>query len=257
MSFKSAPTLAIPASNALCSTSKVVLVLCGGIGHSTDFLYHAVCRHPVYKIIASEIDGHPEARVLQRLGERWFDLPAPSQLDSASQAKTAVQVLVEDRSTNCGANASESRKLLETHGIRNPRSIVVMQDPTMCRRTTASFLKTYEDLGPNAPTVRSWPTFIPTIKAKDQDMPLEASTGLYGGFDFTVPGVDEEQLWSMDRFVDLTLGEIPRLRDDSDGYGPLGRGFIGHVDIPIDVEKCWGIVTAAIEHSGRNAPARY
>lgn len=234
-----------------------MLVLCGGIGHSTDFLYHAVSRHPLYKTIASEIDGLPEARVLQKLGERWFDLPAPSQPANASQVKTAVQVLVEDRSTNCGANASESRKLVEAHGIRNPRSIVVMQDPTMCRRTIASFLKTYEDLGSNAPTVRSWPTFIPTIKANDKDIPLEAKDGLYGGFDFTVPGMDDEQLWSMNRFANLTLGEIPRLRDDAEGYGPRGRGFIGHIDIPTDVKQAWSVATASMQYSSRKAPLRY
>jgi hypothetical protein len=36
----------------------------------------------------------------------------------------------------------------------------------------------------------------------------------------------------MERFVSLILGEIPRLRDDERGYGPKGRGFIAHVDVP-------------------------
>jgi hypothetical protein len=31
------------------------------------------------------------------------------------------------------------------------------------------------------------------------------------------------------------MGEIPRLSDDSDGYGPHGAGFIAHVDIPAEV----------------------
>lgn len=65
------------------------------------------------------------------------------------------------------------------------------------------------------------------------------------------------ELWVMDRFVDLVLGEIPRLRDDADGYGPRGRGFIGHVEIPIDIEQAWGIVTLAMERNGRKAPTRY
>lgn len=37
----------------------------------------------------------------------------------------------------------------------------------------------------------------------------------------------------------LALGEIPRLRDDENGYGPRGRGFIAHVDIPEAVEAAW------------------
>ncbi len=34
-------------------------------------------------------------------------------------------------------------------------------------------------------------------------------------------------------------GELPRLRDDATGYGPCGRDFIAHVDIPQDVEQAW------------------
>ena len=31
------------------------------------------------------------------------------------------------------------------------------------------------------------------------------------------------------------MGEIPRLSDDIDGYGPKGTGYIAHVDIPEEV----------------------
>jgi len=40
----------------------------------------------------------------------------------------------------------------------------------------------------------------------------------------------------------LLLGELPRLRDDINGYGPLGRDFIVHVDIPAEVEAAWQIL---------------
>lgn len=33
----------------------------------------------------------------------------------------------------------------------------------------------------------------------------------------------------------LYLGEIPHLRDDENGYGPLGKNFIAHVEIPPEV----------------------
>ena len=42
-------------------------------------------------------------------------------------------------------------------------------------------------------------------------------------------------MWSMERYVNLLMGEIPRLRDDENGYGPRGKGFIAHVDIPEEV----------------------
>ena len=39
-------------------------------------------------------------------------------------------------------------------------------------------------------------------------------------------------MWNIDRYVNLLMGEIPRLRDDENGYGPEGKNFIAHVDIP-------------------------
>lgn len=35
------------------------------------------------------------------------------------------------------------------------------------------------------------------------------------------------------------MGEVPRLRDDAEGYGPLGKGFIAHVEVPPEVEAAW------------------
>jgi len=39
------------------------------------------------------------------------------------------------------------------------------------------------------------------------------------------------------------MGEIPRLRNDADGYGPKGRGFIVAVDIPPAVEAAYDRLT--------------
>lgn len=35
--------------------------------------------------------------------------------------------------------------------------------------------------------------------------------------------VDREGLWSIGRFVEQIMGEIPRLRDDEKGYGAQGE----------------------------------
>lgn len=42
-------------------------------------------------------------------------------------------------------------------------------------------------------------------------------------------------MWDMERYITLLMGEIPRLCDNADGYEPKGKGFIAHVDIPDDV----------------------
>ena len=35
------------------------------------------------------------------------------------------------------------------------------------------------------------------------------------------------------------MGEIHRLSDDESGYGPRGRGYISHVEIPIEVRTAF------------------
>ncbi|EKG16664.1 protein of unknown function DUF218 [Macrophomina phaseolina MS6] len=191
------------------------LVICGGIGHSTPFLYEAISRHARFQEIYPAIRGLPESRVLAKLRDRFFHSGTPS------------VVLVEDRSTNCGANAIETRALLEKHGIPPPRSMLVVQDPTMARRTVASFQKAFQDL---APRILSCPTFVPQTQRAGSDIV------------YCTRAVDPAGLWDFGRFLDLILGEVPRLRDDAAGYGPSGKGYIVHVDVPPAVEQAWARV---------------
>lgn len=46
-------------------------------------------------------------------------------------------------------------------------------------------------------------------------------------------------MWDVDRYVNLLMGEITRLTDDANGYGPLGKNFIAHVDIPEEVQHAF------------------
>ncbi|GAA0070988.1 hypothetical protein UT300003_25120 [Clostridium sardiniense] len=43
----------------------------------------------------------------------------------------------------------------------------------------------------------------------------------------------------MNRYLSLIMGEIPRLLDNKEGYGPNGRGFIVHVEISKNVLKSY------------------
>ena len=203
------------------------LVLVGGIGHSTNLIYEAVARHPEYCRIQNEGDvvGLPESHVLQRILDHSFNIPKPDH--------DGPKVLIEDRSTNCGANAVETRKVLDQHGITGPLSCIVVQDPTMSLRTIASFEKAYEDLpGAEKPTFKACPVFVPKTRIED------------GRLEYEVNASDEfreelrlrpEALWEKQRFCELLVGEVTRLKDDENGYGPEGKGFIGHVDVPDEV----------------------
>ena len=63
-------------------------------------------------------------------------------------------------------------------------------------------------------------------------------------------------MWDMDRYITLLMGEIPRLRDDAEGYGPAGKGYIAHVDIPEEVETAFrNLQTVYADHIRQANPA--
>lgn len=79
-----------------------------------------------------------------------------------------------------------------------------------------------------SPTVRGLPGIVPLVST-DADVQLV----------FTAPNITQGQMWPMKRYLELVMGEIPRMRDDSNGYGPRGKGIIPHVDIPAEVEQAY------------------
>lgn len=54
-----------------------------------------------------------------------------------------------------------------------------------------------------------------------------------------ITGAPAQGLWSLERFIDLLMGEVKRLRDDEAGYGPRGKGYFAHVALPEAVEAAW------------------
>ncbi|KAF2020514.1 hypothetical protein BU24DRAFT_445722 [Aaosphaeria arxii CBS 175.79] len=203
------------------------LVLCGGIGHSTEPIYDAVARHPRFRDIAADVGGLPEAQVLHVIFERFY----ASQFAEDDPAPT---ILLEDRSITCATNATEARKLLEANGLGEIESMVIVQDPTMVRRTVECFKKAYEGAA-HVPRFEGCPVFVPVV-----------GSGAGGGLEFSAPVVAKEDMWPMERYLELVMGEIPRMRDDGNGYGPKGKGVIPHVDIPVEVEKAYGRLCDAI-----------
>lgn len=215
----------------------VTLVISGGIGHSTQYLYDAVARDEDHSDIASRIQGMAEADILLLLLRKSYGLTVGSSLELAIQ-KGLIKVLIDNKSTNCGANAIETKRLLDEQNIW-PRRLCVVQDPTMHRRTLAGFEKIYSEdalAKESMPELRGW-TVQPKVKLgangefawERSDEPTQALPN----------GTRDDELWDPARFISLVLGEIPRLRDDKDGYGPNGAGYISHVDIPEEVEEAW------------------
>ncbi|OCF45341.1 hypothetical protein I317_00864 [Kwoniella heveanensis CBS 569] len=215
------------------STEPAVLVISGGIGHSTSYLYEAVKRHPKYRSLYPKIDGKSEAETLHIiLLEYWPRIS--SSIDAGE-----LTLLIDQQSTNCGANAVESKKLLDRSGIW-PRSLYIVQDPTMHRRTAASFEKIYAE--DERSQTHGMPILLPSSFTPHLSLSLSDDRGICWSLDRESCNgrqIGEGELWDVERFVSLVMGEIPRLRDDKTGYGPKGAGFISHVNIPAEVEGAW------------------
>ncbi|GAA1558795.1 YdcF family protein [Kribbella hippodromi] len=181
-------------------TYSALILVSGGIGHSTQYLDEAIRRRGL-----SLATGRPESHVFRDLLIR--DGVAPT------------EIVVEDESANCGENAEFTRRL-----ITAAETLLLIQDPTMQRRTHACFERSFTDL----PGTRlfSYAPLIPWISTD------QVSAG---------PGTPP--IWSRARFRSLLLGEIHRLSPD--GYGPRGRDLIDHVDIPAEVQAAYNRLAAS------------
>lgn len=174
-------------------------MIVGGQGHSTDVLRVAM-RH---RMGWDDVAEQTEAALFDRyLAERY-----------------AVRAdLLEYESTNCGSNVRNALELLAAYDIPC-RRILLIQDASMQQRMDAGF------------RLRAPDTQIVNFAAHRTRVEL-----VDGELGFRTP---PDGMWPMDRYVSLLMGEIPRLTDDANGYGPAGRGFIAHVDVPDEVTRAY------------------
>jgi uncharacterized SAM-binding protein YcdF (DUF218 family)/predicted kinase len=197
------------------------LLVSGGVGHSTPYLRRAVREDQRYRDVPT--DARPESAIIAEILRRHHAVP-----DDA--------ILIEDESTNCGENARFSVDLLTATPLRL-QSVLLLQDPTMQRRTHECFRRSLRDA--DGVRVLSYAPFVPTVpdpNARDAR---------------NVHDEDGHTVWSVTRFTTLLLGEMRRLHDDEQGYGPRGADFIDHVDIPGDVMDAYQRVAVAHPQSVR------
>ena len=170
------------------------LVLVGGVGHTTD----------VHRALLGDATGRTEADLMAAYLQREHGIE---------------DLMLERRSSNCGENVVLARELVLGAGI-TPRTVALVQDPTMQRRMDAVFRLV-------------WPDAVPVNR----------------------PGPRRGRFaWPHERWVRLVMGEVPRLRDDAHGYGPRGAGFQASVDVPPEVEAAYAALVA--EHPDWGRPAR-
>lgn len=150
--------------------------------------------------------------------------------------------LLETSSTNCGNNITFLLDLLEGEG-RAPASVILCQDAVMQRRMDATWRHQVRERRSFAETrVVNWAAY-------------EAELACDGGR--LVWGKEPEGIWPLETLLQLLLGEVDRLTDDERGYGPRGRDFVVHVDVPSEVRDAACRLRDACGEEGRPPDERY
>jgi hypothetical protein len=175
-------------------------MIVGGAGHTTEALRRRI--HAICPEISTE--GRSEAECFA----------------GYLQSRYGLQVdFLETHSTNCGNNVTFCLDLWQAHGLA-PRSVILIQDASMQRRMEAVFRKY---LG--STLLLNYAAYSARVAVQN------------GNLCFAGPPI--AGMWEMERYLTLLLGEIPRLTDDANGYGPNGKNFLAHVEVPGSVRAAF------------------
>lgn len=171
-------------------------VIVGGAGHTTDTL-----RMQMQPFLPGIDTSHAsEAELFFAYIKQRYNLEPD---------------LLECHSTNCGNNITYLLDLLKEHHLQFS-SIILTQDATMQRRMDAGLRKYVS----SDVQIINYAAYHAEVTVNENRLTFAS----------TING-----MWDMERYITLLMGEIPRLYDTPDGYGPNGADYIAHVDIPTEV----------------------
>lgn len=210
-----------PFVRAMRSGAASCSIIVGGYGHTSARLLDEIERQ-------TGIRKKTEAEAFETLLEKQYGLQAD---------------FLETASTNCGNNITLLLDLLRQHQIP-ARRLIFIQDPSMQRRMDATLHKNSDAKVLNFAACR--PVFV----NKEGRLALDlAKTPDYS--DKT--GEDLTGMWDLKSCCSLLAGEMERLPDTAEGYGPKGKGFIAHVDIPESVKEAWDLIRRKMPGCSRKA----
>ena len=144
---------------------------------------------------------------------------------------------LECKSTNCGNNITYLLELLKEKQIPY-KSIIISQDATMQRRMEAG-LKKYVD---DSVQIINYAAYSAKVIVDNNRLVYEKAI---------------RGMWNIERYISLLMGEIPRLSDDENGYGPKGKDFIAHVEIPSEVRDAFNELCSTYSELVRKANPEY
>lgn len=174
-------------------------VIVGGAGHTTETLRLKMKE----AVPCMNTDGVTEAELFSGYLQYTYNLQPD---------------LLECRSTNCGNNITYLLDLLKEKGI-SFNSIILCQDAAMQRRMDA-VLRKYEP----GKIIINYAAYTAELVIKNNRLEFKKDTA---------------GMWKPERYINLLMGEMPRLSDTKDGYGPMGKNYLAHVDIPEEVYQAF------------------
>jgi uncharacterized SAM-binding protein YcdF (DUF218 family) len=221
-----------------------VAILFGGtIVAGADVLADAMREQVASRYMIVGGQGHTTGALRRSLRERtgWDDTGSRSEaalLDRYLRERHGLAAdLLEHASTNCGANARNAVALLRARRLPHGR-LILIQDATMQQRTGAAF-RLHAD---PATVLINYASHQTTVTLAD------------GLLTYPAP---PQGMWPVDRYVTLLMGEVPRLTDDANGYGPAGRGYTAHVDVPPQVRRAYTCLRETTDFATRPADPRW
>lgn len=211
-------------------------ILCGG-----DILAEGMKNKIAKKYIIVGGEGHTTDTLRRKMQELFPDvrtagLQEAELFDLYLKRRHRLRAdFLECRSTNCGNNITYLLELLKDNQIACD-SIILSQDATMQHRMEAG-LRKYADMA-----IINYATYSARVESAANT--LRYAEQIWG-------------MWDMERYIRLLMGEIPRLADDENGYGPRGKDFIAHVDIPREVTEAFEALKLVYGDTVRAADPAY
>lgn len=206
------------------STADVMVLFGGSILAGGDVLAQAMRNNVAQKYVIAGGAGHTTESLRLKMKD---EIPG-IKTDGMSEAELFSEYLnykynlkpdfLECRSTNCGNNITYLLDLLKEKNIVF-NSIILSQDAAMQRRMDAVMRKYEPDK-----IIINYAVYTVKVIVKNGELKFKENTA---------------GMWDMNRYITLLMGEIPRLSDTENGYGPEGKNYLAHVDIPEEVNNAF------------------